>query len=124
MIDQAAGISGGERGYYLETVELLSVTRNGQGFRLASCRSGTIYRDHFSEEGEEQTQSDDISDLSSEKESHDIVKELYEKWADYIYRSNVMEIRTTKIFTVNGHEGYVPYPSYSFSSMDNLLAQF
>ena len=94
MIDQAEGISGGERGDYLETVELLSVTRNEQDFRLASCRSGAIYRDYFSEEGEEQTQSDDISDLSSEKESHDIVKELYENWADYIYRFNVVEIIT------------------------------
>lgn len=51
------------------------------------------------------------------------MKELYENWADYIYRFNVMEIRTAKIFTVDGHGGYVPYPSDSFSSIDNLLAQ-
>ncbi|MDE6421561.1 MAG: hypothetical protein K2K87_13715 [Lachnospiraceae bacterium] len=123
VIDQAAGISGGERSDYLETVELLSVTRNEQGFRLAACRSGAIYRDYFSEEGEEQTHADDISDIPSEGEAYDIVKKLYENWADYIYRFNVMEIQTTEIFTVDGHEGYVQYPSDSFSSMDDLLAQ-
>lgn len=123
VIDRAAGISGGGRGDCLETAELLSVTETEKGFRLAACGSGAIYRDYFSEEGEEWTRSDDTSDSPSEEEAYDIVEELYENWADYIYRFNVMEVQATEIFTVDGYEGYAPYPPDSFSSMDDLLAQ-
>ena len=122
VIVQTADTSGGERSDYLETVELLSVTGNEQGFRLAACRNGAIYRDYFSEEGENQAQTDDPSDSPSEEEAYDIVKELFENWADYMYRFDGMGIPEAEIFTIDGFD-YTLYPSDSFSSMEDLLVQ-
>lgn len=86
VIWRPADLSGSGQSDYLETAELLSVTKNEQGFRLAVCGSGAIYRQYFSEEGEEAAQEDDASEIPSEEEAYDIVKELFEKWADYDYR--------------------------------------
>lgn len=118
VILKPADLSGSVSGnYYLETAELLSISRDGQRFRLASCRSGAIYKHYFSEEGEEP---DDASDSPSREEAYEIVKELFEKWADYDYR--FFENYPGEIYCINGVD-YKPCPSDSFSSMEDLLAQ-
>lgn len=110
-------VSGSVSGDYLETAELLSISRDGRRFRLASCRSGAIYRHYFSgEDGEPE----DASDSPSREEAYEIVKELFEKWADYDYR--FFENYPGETYRMNGFD-YKPYPSDSFSSMEDLLAQ-
>ncbi|MCM1105267.1 MAG: hypothetical protein NC409_14340 [Clostridium sp.] len=123
VIDLRADLSGSERGDTLETVELLTVTKGEQGFRLDVCRSGAIRRNYFSEE-EEQAQPDASSEAPSEEEAYGIVKELFEKWTDYEYRFYVMDTTPgAELFTFNGYGEYAPYPAESFSSMEDLLAQ-
>lgn len=122
VIHQPTDLSSGSRGDSLETVEILSIIKNEQGFRLASCRSDVIRRDYFSEEGEEPAKSDDASDLLSEEEAYEIVKELFEKWTDYYYRFYAMSY-PGELFTIDGHGDYQIYPSDSFSSMEDLCAQ-
>lgn len=117
VILKPADLSGSVSGNYLETAELLTITKDGQRFRLASCRSGAIYRHYFSEEGEKP---EDASDSPSGEEAYEIVKELFEKWADYDYR--FFENYPGEIYRINGFD-YKPYPSDSFSSMEDLLAQ-
>lgn len=120
VIWRPADLSGSGQSDYLETAELLSVTKNEQGFRLAVCGSGAIYRQYFSEEGEEAAQEDDASEIPSEEEAYDIVKELFEKWADYDYR--FLGDYPAELIAIDGYD-YKPYPSDSFSSMEDLLAQ-
>lgn len=120
VIWRPADLSGSGQSDYLETAELLSVAKNEQGFRLTACGNGAIYRQYFSEEGEEQSKPNDTSEVPSEGEAYDIVKELFEKWADYDYR--FFENYPGEIYRINGTD-YKPYPSDSFSSMEDLLAQ-
>lgn len=120
VIWRPADLSGDGQGDYLETAELLSVTKNEGGFRLITCGNGAIYRQYFSEEGEEQSKPNDTSEVPSEEEAYDIVKELFEKWADYEYR--FFEDYPGELVTIGGFD-YKPHPSDSFSSMEDLLAQ-
>lgn len=120
VIWRPADLSGSGQSDYLETAELLSVTKNERGFRLMACGNGAIYRQYFSEEGEEQSKPDDTSEVPSEEEAYEIVKELFEKWADYHYR--FLEDYPGELVTIDGVD-YKPHPSDSFSSMEDLLAQ-
>ena len=120
VIWRPADLSGSGQGDYLETAELLSVVKSEEGYRVAACGSGAIYRQYFSEEGAEAAQADDASEIPSEEEAYDIVKELFEKWADYHYR--FLEDYPAELVTIDGYD-YKPCPSDSFSSMEELLAQ-